>query len=130
MERPLEEILAEYDERAPLAEASTIPASWYTDRRVAERERATVFSRSWQPVARLDQLGAPGCYATGEVAGEPVVVVRGEDGVIRSFYNVCRHHAAAVMTQPQGQAAQLRCPYHGWTYGLDGILRGVPQFGG
>jgi choline monooxygenase len=130
MERPLEEILAEYDDRAPLAEASTIPASWYTDRRVAERERATVFSRSWHPVARLDQLTLPGCYVTSEVAGEPIVAVRGEDDVIRAFYNVCRHHAAAVMIRPHGQVAQLRCPYHGWTYSLDGILRGVPQFGG
>jgi choline monooxygenase len=67
---------------------------------------------------------------TGEVAGEPIVVVRGNDGVLRGFFNVCRHHAAAVMTAPCGKADRLRCPYHGWTYDLEGKLRGVPEFDG
>ena len=58
------------------------------------------------------------------------MVVRGDDGVLRAFFNVCRHHAAAVMTQPAGHAAHLRCPYHGWTYALDGALRGVTEFNG
>ncbi len=126
----LSELLSDYDERAPLAEASTIPSSWYTDARVADLERRAVFGRTWQLFARADQLREPGCYVTGEVAGEPVVAVRGDDGALRAFYNVCRHHAAAVMTAPSGQAQHLRCPYHGWTYALDGTLRGVPDFAG
>src|SRR5207248_3069122 len=59
-----------------------------------------------------------------------VVAVRGADGVLRAFYNVCRHHAAAVMTEEAGCAQLLRCPYHGWTYGLDGTLKGAPEFAG
>ncbi len=126
----LKEIISSYDASAPLAEAATIPAAWYTDLRIEELERRTVFSRTWQMVARLDQLAEPGRYVTTSVAGEPVVVVRGADGKLRAFYNVCRHHAAAVMTQPEGSAQNLRCPYHGWTYGLDGSLKGTPEFDG
>jgi choline monooxygenase len=65
-----------------------------------------------------------------ELADEPLVVVRGTDSELRAFYNVCRHHAAAVMTTPCGIAQHLRCPYHGWTYGLDGSLKGAPEFAG
>jgi choline monooxygenase len=90
----------------------------------------TVFSRSWQMVARADQLGEPGHYITGDVAREPILVVRGRDGVLRGFYNVCRHHAATVMTEPQGSTDHLRCPYHGWTYNLEGALIVAPEFGG
>ena len=67
---------------------------------------------------------------TATVAEEPLVAVRGNDGVLRAFYNVCRHHAAAVVTEKCGQASVLHCPYHGWNYGLDGMLKGVPEFDG
>jgi choline monooxygenase len=130
MESSIEKILASYDDRAPLAEAFTIPAPWYTDPRIAELERANVFSRTWQLAARADQLHKPGQYVATTLAGEPIVVVRGGDGVLRGFYNVCRHHAAAVVTEPCGQAAILQCPYHGWKYGLDGALKGMPEFEG
>ncbi len=130
MKRPLEEILGDYDDAAPLAEAWTIPGSWYTDPRIAELERRTVFSRSWQVVGRAEKVEKPGQYVTAEVAGEPVVVVRGKDGVLRGFFNVCRHHAAAVMTEPCGEAERLRCPYHGWTYALDGRLLSTPELDG
>jgi choline monooxygenase len=130
MEPTLEQLLGQYDAGAPLAEASTIPGRWYTDLRLAALERRAVFGRSWQACARVDQVGQPGQYVTAEIAGEPIVVVRGDDGVLRAFFNVCRHHAAAVMTAPAGQVRQLRCPYHGWTYGLDGALKGVPEFAG
>ncbi len=128
--KPLAEILAAFDDTAPLSRASTIPGSWYTDPRIAELERATVWSRSWQMVARTAQLTEVGAFVTTELAGEPIVVVRGDDGELRAFYNVCRHHAAAVMTAPCGKVDRLRCPYHGWTYDLAGRLRGVPEFGG
>ena len=67
-------------------------------------ELETVFSQSWQLAARADQLAEPGKYVTTDIAGEPVVIVRGNDGVLRGFFNVCRHHAAAVMTEPEGKA--------------------------
>jgi choline monooxygenase len=130
MAESLADLLARYDRDAPLEEASTLPAPYYLDPRVLERERATTFGRNWQLVARAGQLAEPGRYVTAEVAGEPIVVVRGGDGVLRAFFNVCRHHAAAVMTEPEGAALHLRCPYHGWTYALDGALRGTPDFGG
>lgn len=126
----LERILTSFNPNAPLAEAHTIPGPWYTDERIAELERQTVFSRSWQMVARAEQVAQPGQYVTAEVGGEPIVVVRGQDSKLRAFFNVCRHHAAAVMTAPCGTAQRLQCPYHGWTYGLDGSLKGVPDFDG
>ena len=125
----LENIIARYDPTAPLAEASTIPAAWYVDPEFADLERRTVFSRSWQVAARLEQVQRPGQYVTCDVAGEPFVVVRGNDAALRGFFNVCRHHAAAVLTQASGQAAYLQCPYHGWTYSLEGNLKSAPDMG-
>jgi choline monooxygenase len=131
MPRTLADIVAGYEHNAPLSEASTIPSEWYTDPRVLELERHTVFSRTWQIAGRVDQLRQPGQYVTCETpAGEPIVVVRGDDGVLRGFFNVCRHHAAAVVSLTEGSAKHLRCPYHGWTYGLDGSLKGTPDFTG
>src|SRR3974390_1912625 len=130
MPASLEKILSSYDDRAPLSEASTIPAPWYVDPRIAEMERLKVLGKTRQLVARTDQLQKPGEFVTTRLAGEPVVVVRGSDGALRAFYNVCRHHAAAVVTQPCGQAAMLQCPSHGWKYGLHGSLKGMPEVEG
>jgi choline monooxygenase len=130
MSSSLHDILASYDDNAALEHAFTITASWYVDERVAELERQTVFGGTWQVVARAEQLHDPGAFVTTELAGEPLVIVRGHDNQLRAFYNVCRHHAAAVVTEEQGTAAILRCPYHGWSYGLDGSLKGAPEFEG
>lgn len=130
MPSTLEGILALYDPNATLAEARTIPAAWYINPVIAELERTSVFGHEWQMVGRIGQLRDPGQYVTTEVGGEPIVVVRGTDNELRAFFNVCRHHAAAVMTEPSGCARQLRCPYHGWTYGLDGSLKGMTEFEG
>lgn len=127
---PLDEVLGSYDAGAPLDRARTIPASWYADPRVADLERVSVFRRSWQAVGRADQVREPGAFLTAHVAGEPVLVIRGRDGILRGFFNVCRHHAAAVETRPEGTAHLLRCPYHGWTYSLEGQLKGTPDFAG
>jgi choline monooxygenase len=126
----VEQILASYNDRAPLSEASTIPAPWYVDPRIAELEDMTVFSKTWQVIGRADQVAKPGQFVTSTVAGEPIVAVRGVDGQLRAFYNVCRHHAAKVVTEPCGNASILHCPYHGWNYGLDGSLKGMPEFDG
>ncbi len=130
MERSLRDIINLYNPRDPLEKAWTIPAPWYLDRRVAELERASVFSATWQAVGRLDQVQEAGQFFTADMAGEPLVAVRGEDGQLRAFYNVCRHHGAAVVTDLQGCAKQFRCPYHGWTYGIDGTLKGMVEFEG
>jgi len=98
MDPSLRELIEKYDPTAPLAQAWAAPAPWYVDPRVLELERQTVFARSWQAVGRAEQVQTPGQYITGDVAGEPLVIVRGGDNVLRGFFNVCRHHAAAVAT--------------------------------
>ena len=128
MRTPLEKLINSYNPNAALAQASTIPASWYTDAPFFELEKQTVFARSWQFAARVEQLNNPGNYVTTDIGGEPVVIVRGADNQVRAFFNVCRHHAAAVITEEQGHANQMRCPYHGWTYSVEGELKGTPDF--
>jgi choline monooxygenase len=130
MERSIRDVVNLYNPHDPLEEAWTIPAPWYFDERIAELERASVFSATWQVVGRADQVREKGKFFTAELAGDPLVVARGEDGQLRAFYNVCRHHAAAVVTEAQGCAKQFRCPYHGWTYGIDGTLKGMVEFDG
>jgi choline monooxygenase len=130
MEPTLKEILASYNAAAALQDAYTIPAPWYTDARIAQLELQNVFSRTWQSVGRTAQVEKTGQYVTATVAGEPIVAVRGSDGKLRAFYNVCRHHAMTVMNEPCGHAQHMRCPYHGWTYNLEGELRGMTEFEG
>ena len=126
----LDDILASFDDKAPLEEAKTLSGPWYTDPRVYRLETRAVFGGTWQFAAREDQLRRSGDFVTTVIGGEPIVVVRGDDGVLRAFFNVCRHHAAAVATEPSGCAERLRCPYHGWTYSLAGELRSTPEFDG
>jgi choline monooxygenase len=130
MDEKLASILALYDDTAPLEEAHTIPAPWYLDPAIERREQQNVFARNWQAIGRTDQVADAGDYFTAELAGEPILAVRGTDGNLRAFYNVCRHHAAAVATSACGHAQSFRCPYHGWNYGLDGSLKGMPEFAG
>jgi choline monooxygenase len=130
MNDTISDLLNLYKADAPLEEAYTIPAPWYLDARIEHGEREQVFGRNWIAAGRLDQVAAEGQFFTVEIAGEPIVVVRGSDGELRAFYNVCRHHAAAVANVPCGTVQHLRCPYHGWTYGLDGSLKGAPEFAG
>jgi len=129
--RDLQEVIHSYRPDLPLDRASTIPAAWYTDERVLDLEYRTVFASSWQLAGRVEQVRLPGQYVSCELpGGEPIVAVRGGDDVVRGFFNVCRHHAAAVVTSAEGTASHLRCPYHGWTYSLEGVLKGTPDFAG
>ncbi|HJU82774.1 MAG TPA: aromatic ring-hydroxylating dioxygenase subunit alpha [Holophagaceae bacterium] len=111
------------------AAAATLPARVYTDPAVLAAERDRIFGRTWQWVATLDQLSAPGSYLTTTVGREPVVVLKDEAGALRAFSAVCRHRAGPVALG-SGQARALRCAYHGWTYGLDGRLKVAPEFEG
>jgi choline monooxygenase len=130
MDPNLSSLLALYDDTAPLAEAHTIPAPWYLEPGVERLEQQYVFGGNWQVIGRVDQVANPGDFFTTELAGEPILAVRGSDGQLRAFFNVCRHHAAAVAIAPCGHAQSFRCPYHGWNYGLDGSLKGMPEFSG
>lgn len=105
----------------------SLPASWYHDAQIYQRERERIFARHWLVAAREAQLKNIGDYVTTSIAGWPVIVIRNEHG-LQAFHNVCRHRAAPLLTEPAGQCQQLRCPYHGWSYQLDGQLQYAPGF--
>ena len=113
----------------PAATAVALPAQCYVDPAFQARERAAVFARSWQRVARVEQVDAAGDHVLAEIAGVPLVIVRGDDGVLRALHNVCRHRAGPLATCNGSQARVLTCKYHGWTYALDGRLLGAPEMG-
>jgi choline monooxygenase len=130
MAHSLDDLLSAFDDQAALERARTIPAAWYHDPAVYQAERERVFGNCWLAAGRADQVAAPGRFFTCEIAGEPVVVVRDQQGTLHAFHNVCRHRAARVMCEAEGECTKLRCRYHGWTYDLAGKLRGVPEFDG
>ena len=104
------------------ASSYTLPAHYYYEPEIFEREQESIFSRTWQLVGHREQLRRPGDYITPRVAGEHLLIVQGEDGVNRGFYNVCSHRAHELLTG-SGNTARVVCPYHRWTYQLDGGLR-------
>lgn len=106
---------------ADIAKASTLPASAYTDAGIFAAEKEKIFSRTWQVVGHSASVTMPGDYFTTELIGEPLLLVRGTDKKLRGFYNVCRHRAGPP-AKGCGSAKLFRCGYHGWTYGLDGLL--------
>ena len=102
-----------------------LPGGRYTDERFHALEQERIFRRTWLLAAHVDEIPEPGCFLRWEHAGEPVVLVHGEDGEIRAFYNSCRHRGAPVVTEDAGRARRLVCAYHAWTYATDGALVGV-----
>lgn len=115
------------DERVEAA--WTLPSACYTDPAFLDKEKSRVFDRTWQLVGNAGAVALPGAFFTAHVAGEPIVVVRGQDGRLRAFINVCRHRGGAV-AEGAGRAKNFRCHYHGWTYTLEGKLIGTPDVGG
>jgi choline monooxygenase len=108
----------------------TLPARWYSDPAVYERERRSVFGASWHHVGHVGQLVNPGDYVATTIAGWPIVVVTGGDGSLRAFHNVCRHRAGPLVWDGTGTCgASFVCRYHGWAYDLDGTLRSARDFG-
>jgi Rieske 2Fe-2S family protein len=106
----------------------TLPARYYTDPEVFRDEVERFFCRSWVCVGRAEQIPHPGDYFLRELARESILVARDQGGRVRAFYNVCRHRGTRMCTEPQGSfAGRIQCPYHGWTYGLDGRLIGAPH---
>ena len=121
--------LDDYIFEPDLARAATLPARWYTHPDFLAEEKEKIFARTWQVVARVIELQRPGDFVTVDLLGEPLVLTRGTDGVLRGFYNVCRHRAGQVATG-KGNRKSLQCQYHGWTYSLDGALNKTPEFEG
>jgi choline monooxygenase len=115
-------------EQKPLERAETIPSHWYFAEDVYTFEQEALFSRTWQYVGSADQCASIGSFITAEVAGNPIIIIRGKDSVLRAFYNVCRHRGGPLCTEISGTTDMLQCQYHGWTYTLEGMLRGVPHF--
>ncbi|HTZ98270.1 MAG TPA: aromatic ring-hydroxylating dioxygenase subunit alpha [Terriglobales bacterium] len=112
-----------------IAVASSLPASFYIDPELFPLERSRIFARSWQVVGHGHQVRTPGDFFTCELLGEPLLLVRGTNGELRGFYNVCRHRAGPP-AEGCGNRKLFRCGYHGWTYGLDGALINAPEFEG
>jgi choline monooxygenase len=111
----------------PLATAHALPARCYVDPAMHARDRHAVLARGWQLVARAELVRAAGDHALAEAAGVPLIIVRGDDGVLRALHNVCRHRAGPLALCDGRAARALTCRYHGWTYALDGRLRGAPE---
>jgi choline monooxygenase len=103
-----------------------VPLSWYADSAVYERELRSVFRHGWQYAGSVDRLTDSASYFTSWIARTPIVVVKDADGLLRAFANVCPHRGHAV-ADGQGARRSLQCPYHGWTFALDGKLRSAPR---
>src|SRR5260221_2606916 len=101
MERSVASLLSLYRPENPLERAYTIPSPWYFDERLARLEAERVFARAWQVAGRVDQVGEKGQFFTVQLGVEPIVEVRGEDGVLRALFNVCRNHAVAGVAEAQ-----------------------------
>ena len=112
-----------------LERGATLPPRCYTDPALYAREEERIFRRAWLPVCRADQLAEPGDYLALDLAGEPLVAVRGRDGVLRVLSNVCRHRFMPLAAG-SGRANAFQCPYHLWSYALDGRLLGAPGMEG
>ena len=125
MPNPLESLQIDSE----IARAWTLPSQLYTDPAVFAAEKERIFARSWQVVGHRDQVAKPGDYFTTELVGEPLLVVRGADGKLRGFYNVCRHRAGPP-AEGCGSRKVFRCGYHGWTYDLDGSLISATEIEG
>jgi Rieske 2Fe-2S family protein len=106
----------------------TLAGRYYTDPDVFAREQESIFERMWFCAVRSSDLGAPGAFRKVQVGRESVLVIRGRDGALRAFLNICRHRGAQLCTEPSGEVKRnLQCPYHAWTYGLDGKLVAAPN---
>ncbi len=114
---------------ADIAHAWSLPAPYYVDPAIAAEEKDRIFGRSWQVIGHSDRVAKPGDYFTAQLLDEPLVIVRGTDGELRAFFNVCRHRAGPP-AEGCGSRKLFRCIYHGWTYNLDGSLNHATEVEG
>ena len=109
----------------PFTEARAMPPGIYTSEAVCAAEKERIFARDWVCVGRAAALAKPGDYLTYDLAGQPIIVLRDQSGEIRALSNVCLHRMSTLLTGT-GNRRLISCPYHAWTYNLDGTLRGAP----
>src|SRR2546423_13038683 len=106
----------------------TLPRRYYVAAEIYAEEQERIFAQRWVCVGRAAEVGAAGDYVLRSIAGESVIVVRGQDGAVRAFYNVCRHRGTRLCDAARGRLSEtIQCPYHAWTYTLDGALSGAPH---
>lgn len=120
---PAEELHANVS--VPFERAYAMPKSVYTSPEFAEAEVEHIFAKDWLCAGRVDALKEPGDYLTMTIAGEPVIILRDREGALRGMSNVCRHRMSTLL-EGRGHVRSIVCPYHAWTYNLDGTLRGAP----
>jgi phenylpropionate dioxygenase-like ring-hydroxylating dioxygenase large terminal subunit len=120
---PLQELRANV--ALPFGQARAMPKSVYTSPEFAADEQEHIFAKDWLCAGRADSLKAPGDYLTMEISGEPIIVLRDRSGSLRAMSNVCRHRMS-ILLEGRGNTRSIICPYHAWTYNLDGSLRGAP----
>lgn len=111
---------------APVAQALCLPPACYTDADVLQLEMASIFRRHWLGIGHAGRFKAAGDYETLELAGVPLIVLRDKEGVLRAFANTCRHRGARLL-DGEGNCQAISCPFHKWTYRLDGTLIGATQ---
>lgn len=109
----------------PFTQARAMPKAVYTSPDFCAAELEHIFAKDWLCAGRADGLANPGDYLTMEIAGEPIVILRDRDGSLRGMSNVCRHRMSTLL-EGRGNVRSIVCPYHAWTYNLDGSLRGAP----
>lgn len=114
-------------QKPPLPDTHYLDNRIFTDEGIFRQEQSDIFQKVWMFVCHESEIPNPGDFRTTKVAGKPIVIVRGEDGAIRTFFNVCRHRGAEVVREESGNARSLRCFYHQWNYGLDGALCSVTK---
>ncbi|XP_039119094.1 choline monooxygenase, chloroplastic [Dioscorea cayenensis subsp. rotundata] len=125
----LPRLVEEFDPKVPIEEAVTPPSSWYTEPSFLALELDHVFSRGWLAAGFTEQIKNPHDFFTGSLGNVEFVICRDASGCLRAFHNVCRHHAS-LLASGSGQKSCFVCPYHGWTYGLDGVLLKATRISG
>ena len=108
----------------------SLPARYFYDETVFQREKSRIFFKSWHLVAHVNELREPGSFVTHDIFEQSVIVVAGREGEIRAFHNVCQHRGNRLVEARRGKSPTLTCGYHAWTYALDGCLRGAPNIQG
>ncbi|MBT8436306.1 MAG: Rieske (2Fe-2S) protein, partial [Gammaproteobacteria bacterium] len=122
--REFSHIRGKYDEAA--IRSHSINTRCYTDPKFLEIEREQVFHRSWQFLCHEEKLRDPGSYITLSIEGQSIVGLRNREGELKAYYNVCKHRGHELLSG-EGQTKRITCPYHAWTYDLNGALVNAPR---
>jgi carnitine monooxygenase subunit len=105
----------------------SLPAPYFYDESIFQKERLNIFFRSWHLVAHVNELRTPGDFVTYDILDQSVIVTRSKEGGIHAFHNVCQHRGNRLINAPRGHTPAITCGYHAWTYSMDGRLRGAPR---